>query len=100
MDRQIVGEIDGEIDCWTDGQTDRISRAERLIENKREKDIFQYQKNNNYNKQDKFTSRTRNLLFYGLEGGKDLLIQKWRHLMEVKSIFLSLEPFFSRNGGT
>lgn len=32
--------------------------------------------------QDKFTSRTRNLLFYGLEGGKDLLIQKWRHLME------------------
>ena len=32
--------------------------------------------------QDKFTSRTRNLLFYGLEGGKDLLIQKWRHLMD------------------
>lgn len=32
--------------------------------------------------QDKFTSRTRNLLFYGLEGGKDLLVQKWRHLME------------------
>ena len=32
--------------------------------------------------QDKFTSRTRNLLFYGLEGGKDLLIQKWKYLME------------------
>ena len=32
--------------------------------------------------QDKFTSRTRNLLFYGLEWGKDLLVQKWRHLME------------------
>ena len=31
---------------------------------------------------DKFTSRTRNLLFYGLEGGKDLVVHKWRHLMD------------------
>ena len=40
--------------------------------------------------QDKFTSRTRNLLFYGLEGGKDLLIQKWRHLMEDVSVVCTL----------
>ena len=26
--------------------------------------------------------RTRNLLFYGLEGGKDLVVHKWRHLMD------------------
>ena len=31
---------------------------------------------------DKFTSRTRNLLFYGLEGGKDLVVHKWKHLMD------------------
>ncbi len=30
---------------------------------------------------DQFTSRTRNLLFYGLEGGKDLFKQSWRDLM-------------------
>ncbi len=28
-----------------------------------------------------FSSRTRNLLFYGLEGGKDLFRQSWRDLM-------------------
>ena len=31
---------------------------------------------------DKFTSRTRNLLFDGLEGGKDLVLHKWRNLMD------------------
>ena len=36
---------------------------------------------------DKFTSRTRNLLFYGLEGGKDLVLHKWRNLMDsVRSV--------------
>ena len=36
---------------------------------------------------DKFTSRTRNLLFYGLEGGKDLVVHKWKHLMDsVRSV--------------
>ena len=33
-----------------------------------------------------FTSRTRNLLFYGLEGGKDLFKQQWRNLMDFVSI--------------
>ena len=33
-----------------------------------------------------FTSRRRNLLFYGLEGGKDLFKQSWRHLMEYVTI--------------
>ena len=28
-----------------------------------------------------FTSRTRNLIFYGVEGGKDLFKHKWRNLM-------------------
>ena len=31
---------------------------------------------------EKFTSRTRNLLFYGLEGGKDLVVHKWKDLMD------------------
>ncbi len=30
---------------------------------------------------DHFTSRTRNLIFYTLEGGKDLFKHKWRNLM-------------------
>lgn len=33
-----------------------------------------------------FTSRTRNLLFYGLEGGKDLFKQTWRNLMQNVTI--------------
>ena len=33
-----------------------------------------------------FTSRTRNLLFYGLEGGKDLFKQQWRDLMDHVTI--------------
>ena len=41
--------------------------------------------------QDKFTSRTRNLLFYGLEGGKDLLIQKWKYLMEHVTVRCTLQ---------
>ena len=41
--------------------------------------------------QDKFTSRTRNLLFYGLEGGKDLLIQKWKYLMEHVNVRCTLQ---------
>merc|ERR1719312_410891 len=40
---------------------------------------------------DKFTSRTRNLLFYGLEGGKDLVVHKWRHLMDNVKIICTLE---------
>lgn len=39
---------------------------------------------------DKFTSRTRNLLFYGLEGGKDLVVHKWRHLMDNVSVKCTL----------
>jgi len=39
---------------------------------------------------DKFTSRTRNLLFYGLEGGKDLVVHKWRHLMDSVSVKCTL----------
>lgn len=34
------------------------------------------------NKPDSFKSRTRNLLFYGVEGGKDLFKQQWRDLMD------------------
>jgi hypothetical protein len=41
--------------------------------------------------QEKFTSRTRNLLFYGLEGGKDLVVQKWRHLMDDVSVRVTLQ---------
>lgn len=33
-----------------------------------------------------FTSRTRNLLFYGLEGGKDLFKHQWRNLMDHVTI--------------
>jgi len=40
---------------------------------------------------DKFTSRTRNLLFYGLEGGKDLVVHKWRHLMDSVSVKCTLQ---------
>ena len=40
---------------------------------------FHRARNNN---PEHFTSRTRNLLFYGLEGGKDLFKQQWRHLMD------------------
>jgi len=40
---------------------------------------------------DKFTSRTRNLLFYGLEGGKDLVVHKWKHLMDNVSVKCTLE---------
>jgi len=39
---------------------------------------------------DKFTSRTRNLLFYGLEGGKDLVVHKWRHLMDSVRLVCTL----------
>jgi len=39
---------------------------------------------------DKFTSRTRNLLFYGLEGGKDLVVHKWRHLMDNVRLICTL----------
>ena len=44
---------------------------------------FHRARNNNPNH---FTSRTRNLLFYGLEGGKDLFKQQWRNLMDYVSI--------------
>lgn len=40
---------------------------------------------------DKFTSRTRNLLFYGLEGGKDLVVHKWKHLMDSVRVRCELE---------
>jgi len=46
---------------------------------------LQFHNARNANK-DKFTSRTRNLLFYGLEGGKDLVVAKWRHLMDYVSV--------------
>lgn len=39
---------------------------------------------------DKFTSRTRNLLFYGLEGGKDLVVHKWRHLMDSVRVICTM----------
>lgn len=35
---------------------------------------------------DHFKSRTRNLLYYGLEGGKDLFKQQWRNLMDYVTI--------------
>jgi len=44
---------------------------------------FHRARNNNPNH---FTSRTRNLLYYGLEGGKDLFKQQWRNLMDFVSI--------------
>jgi len=46
---------------------------------------LQFHNARNANK-DKFTSRTRNLLFYGLEGGKDLVVAKWRHLMDSVTV--------------
>ena len=33
-----------------------------------------------------FTSRKKNLIFYGLEGGKDLFRQSWRNLMDYVTI--------------
>lgn len=44
---------------------------------------FHRARNNN---PEHFTSRTRNLLFYGLEGGKDLFRQQWRNLMDYVRI--------------
>jgi len=46
---------------------------------------------------DKFTSRTRNLLFYGLEGGKDLVVHKWRHLMDSVSVKCTLQDGTQRD---
>lgn len=43
-----------------------------------------------------FTSRTRNLLFYGLEGGKDLFKQQWRNLMDFVSIECDGEDYTQR----
>ena len=34
--------------------------------------------------------RTRNLLFYGLEGGKDLVVHKWRHLMDSVKVICTM----------
>ena len=48
---------------------------------------------------DKFTSRTRNLLFYGLEGGKDLVVHKWKHLMDsVRSVSPGWSTLIGREG--
>lgn len=44
---------------------------------------FHRARNNN---PEHFTSRTRNLLFYGLEGGKDLFKHQWRNLMDYVTI--------------
>ena len=44
---------------------------------------FHRARNNN---PEHFTSRTRNLLFYGLEGGKDLFKHQWRNLMDFVTI--------------
>ena len=44
---------------------------------------FHTARNNN---PDHFKSRTRNLLYYGMEGGKDLFKQQWRNLMEFVRI--------------
>ena len=44
---------------------------------------FHRARNNN---PDHFKSRTRNLLYYGLEGGKDLFRQQWRNLMDFVRI--------------
>jgi len=54
---------------------------------------FHRARNNNPNH---FTSRTRNLLFYGLEGGKDLFKQQWRNLMDVVSIECDGEDYTQR----
>ena len=44
---------------------------------------FHKARNNN---PEHFTSRTRNLLFYGIEGGKDLFKHQWRNLMDYVTI--------------
>jgi len=44
---------------------------------------FHRARNNN---PEHFKSRTRNLLYYGLEGGKDLFKQQWRNLMDYVTI--------------
>ena len=54
---------------------------------------FHRARNNNPNH---FTSRTRNLLFYALEGGKDLFKQQWRNLMDVVSIECDGEDYTQR----
>ncbi|XP_040568365.1 eye-specific diacylglycerol kinase isoform X2 [Lepeophtheirus salmonis] len=51
---------------------------------------FHKARNNN---PEHFTSRTRNLLFYGLEGGKDLFKQQWRNLMNHVRIVCDGEDF-------
>ena len=43
-----------------------------------------------------FTSRTRNLLYYGLEGGKDLFKQQWRNLMDFVTIECDGEDYTER----
>lgn len=54
---------------------------------------FHRARNNN---PDHFTSRTRNLLFYGIEGGKDLFKQQWRNLMDYVSIECDGEDYTQR----
>ena len=54
---------------------------------------FHRARNNN---PDHFTSRTRNLLFYGIEGGKDLFKQQWRSLMDYVSIECDGEDYTQR----
>ena len=54
---------------------------------------FHRARNNN---PDHFTSRTRNLLFYGIEGGKDLFKQQWRTLMDYVSIECDGEDYTQR----
>jgi len=43
-----------------------------------------------------FKSRTRNQIFYALEGGKDLFKQQWRNLMDVVSIECDGEDYTQR----
>ena len=40
--------------------------------------------------QNLYFCRTRNLLFYGLEGGKDLVVHKWRHLMDSVRVICTM----------
>jgi len=54
---------------------------------------FHRARNNNPNH---FTSRTRNLLYYGIEGGKDLFKHQWRNLMDVISIECDGEDYTQR----
>ena len=49
---------------------------------------FHRARNNN---PEHFKSRTRNLLYYGLEGGKDLFKQQWRNLMDCYSALYEIE---------